>query len=110
MPTPQATDAGRAKRKPINHGFNCCVQRCRSSFDNTSPTRSFSMAIEETHEAAGKAGWVMGLDGDGQAHYACPDHAGMLFNESPLTGLFSRRQRGALRRRAALAAAKGGAS
>lgn len=83
-------------RKPINYGIGCCFSRCRNSFDNTSPTRSYSMAIEETHDAAGKVGWVMGLDGDGQAHYACPDHAGSLFNERPLDGLFTNRQRRAI--------------
>lgn len=95
-------------RKPINHSIGCCVSRCRASFDNTSPTRSRRLAIEETHDGAGKVGWVMGLDGDGQAHYACPDHAGMLFCEQPLKGWFTRRQTVALQKRADLAKAQEG--
>lgn len=81
--------------KPINHGIGCFYPRCRASFDNVSPTRSFSLACEETHEAAGKAGWVVGHL-DGQAHYACPDHADVLWEPTPLRGLFTKRQRRAI--------------
>jgi hypothetical protein len=79
-------------RKPLNFGIGCCFSRCRNSVDNISPTRSYRLAIEETHERAGKMGWTMGLDSDGQAHNLCPEHAGSLFCESPMAGMFNRRQ------------------
>jgi len=86
-------------RKPLNFGIGCCFSRCRNSFDNTSPTRSRRLAVEETHERAGNAGWTMGLDSDGQAHNLCPEHAGSLFCEKPMAGYFTRRQMQAIRAR-----------
>ena len=86
-------------RNSLNFGISCCVSRCRNSIENVSPTRSYQMAIEETHECAGKAGWTVGLDSDGQAHNLCPEHAGSLFCEAPMAGYFNRRQSRLIRAR-----------
>ena len=58
--------------------LSCFYRRCDASF--TGPRkRGRNEASDACDEEAGKLGWVIGHL-DGQAHYACPDHAGCLWD------------------------------
>lgn len=58
--------------------------------DAQSPGRATE---EEAQDAAGADGWVLGLAGSGQAHYACPDCAGSLFSAHPARSMGSELRR-----------------
>ncbi len=55
---------------------------CRASFNRESD--GSDQSLDEIEQAAGEAGWVIGLF-DGQGHYACPDHAAALYDPCKLT-------------------------
>ena len=40
--------------------------------------------------SAGEEGWMMGLTEDGQAHFACPDCAPVLYSTVPITTIHNR--------------------
>ena len=69
-------------------GLSCWHNPCRNQFSFVVPKgmRAYR-ASEEMHEAAGKAGWVLGLDPGGQAHYGCPDHGDALIDPTPCFSL-----------------------
>ncbi|WP_219815277.1 hypothetical protein, partial [Salmonella enterica] len=59
-------------RKPETYGLCCSIHRCREQFDISTTSRSVMQKSEFLHHYAGRTGWVIGLDHEGQAHYACP--------------------------------------
>lgn len=78
--------------------FNCDEESPRA------PTR------EAMEEAAYHAGWMLGLQDDGNAHYACADCASLLYCETPAWPInWTAAQCSAADRAATLARAQGGA-
>lgn len=70
---------------PRSIGLNCWNQDCRGSFGFDIPKgmrRARAYGIMD--DAAGDAGWVIGLDLKGQAHYACPRCTDSLIDASIL--------------------------
>lgn len=57
--------------------LHCFDRRCDAKFEGPK-RRTIHARNEACMEAAGQAGWVIGHI-DGQAHYACPDHANQLW-------------------------------
>lgn len=66
----------------MGYGFSCF--NCRAQFDVENADAAVAADRDEAENAAGREGWCMGLDADGQAHNACPDCAEILFNVRPL--------------------------
>lgn len=82
---------------PRTVSIECHYDRCRERmiFQVKKGAR-MSDAREEMAEITGKLGWVLGLDGEGQAQHACPIHADSLIDAEPLYDM----RQGERRRRA----------
>jgi hypothetical protein len=66
--------------------IGCFYPRCQQTITRSvAKGRKMSDAHEELHGIAGKAGWVIGLDAEGQAHYGCECHGPALYEVSPLS-------------------------
>lgn len=97
-PNPRGVECACTKFKPApaprTVSIQCNYDRCRHMmmFQVQKGAR-MTDANHDLDEAAGQLGWVIGLDRDGQAQHACPDHAFSLIDAMPLADMRSRKSR-----------------